>query len=419
MREWIRPTIACGLAASLLLAGCGRGEDDSADGPGKPISEGKATGDITIWAMGAEGEKLSELADDFMSENPDAKVTVTPIPWDGAHDKIANAIAAGETPDLTVVGTTWMGEFARTGGLDPTPEGLVAPDHFFDGAWDTTVVDGTSYGVPWYVETRMIYVNKDVAAKAGVSSSPKTWDDLKSGITAMQDKGDAEWGISLQPGGTGSWQTALPFVWQNGGEVMDGDNFAFNSPQTIEALDYYNSYFTDGLSPTDLPDGSLEPDFIKGEIGAFVSGPWHMGILDDQGATGEYALWPMPSKESRTSFIGGSDLAVFKDAKNRDGAWKFIQYASQPDVQVEWYKTVAALPSVTAAWDDKALASDPQLAAFGEQLDDAKAPPTIATWEQVAAAFDGQVEKLTKTDITAKEAADAIQEEATSIGTGG
>ena len=47
--------------------------------------------------MGAEGEKLDVLGEAFTEENPDATVEVTPVPWDGAHDKIATAIAAGET----------------------------------------------------------------------------------------------------------------------------------------------------------------------------------------------------------------------------------------------------------------------------------------------------------------------------------
>jgi len=417
MKARTRSAAALAVAALLALAGCGRepaGTGESA----KPLASGKATGDINVWAMGTEGEKLSVLAQDFMKENPEAKVKVTPIPWDGAHDKIATAIAGRQTPDVSMIGTTWMGEFAKTGGLDATPTDVVSKSDFFEGAWNTTVVGGTSYGVPWYVETRLFYVNKDVAAKAGVTTAPKTWDEFKTAIKAFKDKGGATWGVSLQPGGTGSWQSVMPFVWQNGGDVLSGDTFALGSPQATEAYAFYKSFFTEGLAPKDLPQGSLEPDFVKGKIGAFISGPWHIGILKDQNAAGKYQLWHMPGKASATSFVGGSDLAVFKDAKNREGAWKFVQYLSRPDVQIKWYQTSADLPAVSRGWDDPALKSDPLLSAFGEQLKDAKAPPAIATWEQVAAGFDAEIEKLTKTDETAQNAAQAIQQKATSIGTG-
>lgn len=413
----LKRSAALAVVAVMALAGCGRDSGGGQEAPAA-LDSGKAKGEITVWAMGAEGEKLGVLAQDFMKENPDATVKVTAIPWDGAHDKIATAIAGRQTPDVSMIGTTWMGEFAKAGGLDATPTDVVKKDDFFEGAWNTTVVDGTSYGVPWYVETRLLYVNKDVAAKAGVTSAPKTWDELEAAVRAFKDKGGATWGASLQPGGTGSWQTVMPFVWQAGGDVLNGDTFGFDSPQAVEALAYYKSFFAKGLAPKDLPQGTLEPEFVKGKIGAFVSGPWHIGILKDQGAAGKYDLWHMPGRQAATSFVGGSDLTVFKDAKNRDGAWKFVAYLSRPDVQIKWYQTVAALPAVTKGWDDPALKSDPQLAAFGDQLRDAKAPPAIPTWEQIAASFDTEVEKLTKTTVTPQDAAKAIQQQATSIGTG-
>ena len=418
MKGLVRASAVVAITAALALTGCGRGPDDGGGDIAEPLAEGKAAGEITIWAMGAEGEKLSVLAADFMKENPDATVKVTPIPWDSAHDKIATAIAGGQTPDVSMIGTTWMGEFAKTGGLEATPDTLVKKGDFFEGAWNTTVVGGTSYGVPWYVETRLLYVNKDVAAKAGVTSAPKSWDDFKAAVTALKEKGGAKWGVNLQPGGTGSWQSVMPFVWQNGGDILNGDTFAFDSPQTVEALAYYKSFFEEGLSPKALPEGSLEPSFLKGEIGAFISGPWHIGILKDQAGADKYQLWHMPAKQAATSFVGGSDLAVFKDAQNRDGAWKFVSYLSRPDVQIKWYQTAAALPAVTKGWDDPALKSDPMLSAFGDQLRDAKAPPAIPAWEQVAAAFDTEIEKLVKTAATPEETAKTIQRNATSIGTG-
>jgi len=419
MRTWTRSGAVLAVAAALALAGCGRDSGDGDAGASKPITAGKASGEITVWAMGTEGEKLSTFAADFMKDNPEAKVKVTPIPWDGAHDKIATAIAGRQTPDVSMVGTTWMGEFAKTGGLDPLPGGVVDPAAFFPGAWNTAVAGGTPYGVPWYVETRLIYVNKDVASRAGVTSAPKTWDEFMAAVKAFKEKGGAAWGVSLQPGGTGSWQTVLPFVWQNGGDVTGGGSgFALDSPQSVEALAYYKSFFDGGLAPKDLAQGALEPDFAAGKIGAFVSGPWHIGILKEQGANGKFDLWHMPGKQKATSFVGGSNLAVFKDAKNRDGAWKFVSWLSRPEVQVKWYQASSDLPAVKAGWDDPTLKADPLLSAFGAQLSDAKAPPAIATWEQIAGALDTEIEKLVKTDETAANAAKAMQQKATSIGTG-
>lgn len=405
--------------ALTLVAGCGRdsaGTDDEA----RSVTGGKATGDITVWAMGTEGEKLGAFAQEFMAENPGTTVNVTAIPWDAAHQKIASAIAAKQTPDVSMIGTTWQGEFAGTGALDPTPTDLIGKDAFFPGAWDTTVVNGTAYGVPWYVETRVIYYRKDLAAAAGFTAPPKTWDELKAMAKAMQ-AGGAKWGINLQPGKTGSWQTMLPFAWSNGANIAGSDGYTFDSPEMTEALAYYQSYFTEKIAPTELAEGALEPGFVRGEIGAFVSGPWHVGILSEQGGPGfadKFAVAPMPTKKTGTSFIGGSNIAVFKDAKNRDGAWKFIEWLSRPEVQVKWYAASTDLPAVQAAWQDGSLSGDVNLKVFGEQLTDAKAPPTFPTWEQVAAALDIEVEKLAKSGEDPATVARTVQDRAASIGTG-
>ena len=111
------------------------------------------------------------LAKEFEAANPGAKVNVTAIPWDAAYQKFTTAITAGTTPDAAMVGTTWMGEFAGNDALDPTPASI-DKSVFFEGAQKTTEVDGTSFGVPWYVETRLVYYRTDLAKKAGITDAP-------------------------------------------------------------------------------------------------------------------------------------------------------------------------------------------------------------------------------------------------------
>ena len=421
-KRWMR-FAAGALVLGVATAGCGRAsEDETASAPvdAEAVAEGPATGTVTVWAWGAEGEALGVLADDFMAENPDATIEITPIPVDAAHDKIASAIAAGETPDMAQIGTTWMGEFASTGALEATPTDLVAEEEFFPGPWATTVVDGTSYGVPWYTETRVIYYRTDLAEAAGVTAPPTTWDELSTMAKGMQDAG-AEWGISLQPGGTGAWQSLLPFAWQNGAQMAGDTEFTIDSPEMVEAVEYYDSFFTDGLSPTSIEPGALEQGFIDGSIGSFISGPWHMSILDEQAGEGFREQWQvahMPAEETGASFVGGSDLVVFDDSENRDAAWKFADYLTQPEVQQKWYETVSALPAVAVAWETGALADDEALAVFGAQLEDAQSPPTIPTWEEVASVLDSELEKVVVGDLEAAPAVEAMQQQAESIGTG-
>jgi multiple sugar transport system substrate-binding protein len=409
------------LAAALLgTAACGR-ETETPAGPGATeISQGKATGEITVWAMGGEGENLGKLAAGFERENPEAKVKVTPVPWDGAHNKIANAIAAGQTPDISLVGTTWMGEFAKTGQLQQTPSSFDR-DAFFPGLWATTEIGGKSYGVPWYADTRALYYRKDFAEKAGVQP-PKTWDELKSFAQALQEKGGAQKGIYLQSVGTGAWQTFMPFGWQAGGNIVDDSGkFTLDTPELRRALEYYTSFHAAGLSSNDrvLP-GQIEADFVDGKMGAFISGSYHRALLTTQGGAefeSKYGIVELPKGDKEAAFAGGGNMVVFKGAKNSDGAWKFIQYLSRPDVQAEWFGIQADPPAIQAAWQDPKLAGDEKLQVFARQLKVAKAPPAMPTWEQVAAAVDSGIEQAAK-GSPAADVLKSIQANATSIGTG-
>jgi multiple sugar transport system substrate-binding protein len=406
-------TVGAVLALSFALAACGGGDDGGDEGAG-----GQASGEVTVWAMGAEGEKLGQIAKDFTAENPDIKVNVTPIAWDVAHDKLLTAVAGGQTPDVSQLGTTWMGEFAKTGALEEVPDDIDL-NQFFEGAKNTAVVDETPYGVPWYVETRLLYYRSDIAKKAGVAEPPGNWDELMATAKAMKEKGGARYGIALAPN---NWQEFLPFVWQTGGEVVDDSGqFTFDTPEVKEALTYYKSFFDENLASPSVPEGfAVEQGFIAGTHPMFFSGPWHMSILEDQGGAdlkGKWDIAPMPEKDTATSFVGGSDLVVFKDSDNKEAAWEFVRYLLQPEVQQKWYATVSALPSVESAWDKAPLSTDKHLMLFGEQLQDAKSPPPHPKWEQVAVeAVNTELEKAVTGNSSVDEAAKAMQEKATAVG---
>jgi multiple sugar transport system substrate-binding protein len=419
--------LAAVLLLALLAASCGGGDDEAAETGGGDAgaettgaAESEVSGEITVWAMGAEGEKLSVLAKDFQAENPGTTVKVTPIAWDVAHDKLLTSVAGGTTPDISQMGTTWMGEFAETGALAEVPDD-VDLDATFEGARNTAVVGGTTYGVPWYVETRVLYYRTDIAEKAGITEPPTTWDELKAMAVAMKEKGGARYGISLSPN---NWQEFLPFVWQNGGEVATEEGFSFDSPEAVEALEFYQSFFKEGLTSPSVPEGfDVTQGFVAGTHPMFFSGPWHMSLIEEQGGAeleGNWGVAMMPEKESKTSFVGGSDLVVFEDSDNKDLAWAFVRYLLDPEVQQKWYTEVSALPSVESAWEQGELSSDENLALFGEQLRDAKSPPPIAKWEQVAAeVVNTELEKVMTGGSTPEQGAQAMQQKAEAIGTGG
>jgi multiple sugar transport system substrate-binding protein len=156
----------------------------------------------------------------------------------------------------------------------------------------------------------------------------------------------------------------------------------------------------------------------------FVSGPWHIGLIETAGGAdieGKWAVVALPGKDGPpgVSWVGGSNLVVYKDSANKDAAWAFVEYLSRPATQVTWYGEATVLPAVQAAWDDPAIAGDPSVAVFGEQLASTNAPPPVTTWNEIGTAINEQLERVTAGETSPEEGAQAMQQAAETIGTGG
>ena len=420
-----RPLLSAALAVTigaLALAGCGR-TDTPASGTGEEattLGEGAASGKITVWAMGAEGDALPDFVNEFTQANPDVTVEVTAIPWGSAHDKLQTAIAAGTGPDIAQMGTTWMTDFSTA--FATVPQGVDTSD-MFEGSLATTTVDGVALGVPWYVDTRVLYYRTDMAEAAGWTTAPTSWEELHRMASDLQSKGGAQYGIGLPGSENDAFQNSSWMVWSAGGSLMnaDGSAWTLDTPEVVDAFTYLQSFYTDGIAnpDADADTGANTQEFVAGTTPMFVDGPYMIGQLAEVGGADfadKYATAPLPTEKSATSFAGGSNLVVFKNSPNAEAAWKLIQWLSQPDTQVKWFQATGDLPATQSSWDDPALTEVAKLQAFGDQLKDTNSPPSNPTWSRVAAAGDQVVERLVHQQLTPEEAAANLQSEADSIG---
>lgn len=418
-------TAAAVLASASLLFGmsaCGR-TDNAADGAGDAavtsIDSEPATGDLTVWAMGNEGDLLGDFVEGFKEENPDVNITVTAIPWASAHDKIQTAIAAGTVPDVIQMGTTWMADFADA--FAPVPENFDLSD-FSAGPLEAGQVNGEQLGVPWYVDSHVLYYRTDIAEQAGWDHAPETLDELSQMAKDVKQVDGVENGIYISPSGADSWQGTLWAFFSSGVSLMDDEgNWTLDTPQMHEATEYIDSFFKDGITGTnlDVTPGVSITQFVNGETPIMTGGPTTISQIADQGGDPDsYATAVIPKGESSTSFVGGADFVVMDEAANPDAGWKFIQWMTKPETQVEWYKTATVLPSSQSAWEDETLAGDDKLVAYGEQLKSTQAPPAVPTWAQVSAAGDRIMEQIYKGQLSVDEGLKNLQAEAESIGIG-
>src|SRR4030095_11255218 len=126
--------------------------------------------------------------------HPGIRVIVQQIPWTAAHEKLLTGFVGGSPPDLAQLGNTWIPEFAAIGALEPLAERIaasrvVSPSAYFEGIWKTNAFEGTTYGIPWYVDTRVLFYRADLLKAAGYAEAPRTWSAWREAMVKVRDAG--------------------------------------------------------------------------------------------------------------------------------------------------------------------------------------------------------------------------------------
>jgi N,N'-diacetylchitobiose transport system substrate-binding protein len=213
----------------------------------------------------------------------------------------------------------------------------------------------------------------------------------------------------------------LPTIWQAGGEIatQDGETWksALDTPQAAEAIDYYASFYKEGLAPKDAI-GWEEPDaqqaFINGDIAMLVAGGWtYQAIVDTKPEMEEQigtVLEPAGPSDN-TAFAGGSHLVVFKESKAPELANAFVDFMLKPEELNKFTSGVGFLPGTTAGIESSGYLEDPVKKPFAEQLLEHSAVyPPSPRWGALEGAniFDGEIQKVMQGKQSAQEAAKAL-----------
>lgn len=345
--------------------------------------------------MGREGEVLSQLMPAFEKLHPEIGVDVQQIPWTAAHEKLLTAYVGEATPDIAMLGNTWVPEFVALDALEPldslaASSSIVTRDDFFDGIWKTNVVDGKTFGIPWYVDTRIIFYRTDLVAKAGYREFPTTWTDWVAAMKKIKQQMAPNQFPLLMP--TNEWPQPVIFALNVGSPILrDAGRYgAFEQPEFRRGFDFYMSLYRQGLaSPVSTAQVSnLFQEFERRNIAMFISGPWLIGEMKNRLNAETQSSWmtaaiPGPNGPG-VSLAGGSSLSLFVASKHKKEAWVLMEYLSQPSVQTEFYHLTGDLPPRKSAWADTALANNKYARAFREQLERVVPTPQVPEWEEIA-----------------------------------
>jgi multiple sugar transport system substrate-binding protein len=347
--------------------------------------------------MGAEGEYIKALIPDFEKNYPGIKVKSQMIPWTAAQEKLITAYASGNLPDIFQLGNTWVPQFVALGAIENLNEFIknsdqINQENYFKGIWDTNLIDSTIYGIPWYIDTRVLFYRTDILKEAGFSLPPKTWDELYEVSRRIKElfKGQEKYAIYLP---TNEWAPFVIFGLQAHSTLLkDNNSFGNFSGQNFKrAFEFLIRFHKEKLAPVGISQvANVYQAFADAYFSMYISGPWNVREFK-KWMTGELAdKWmtaPLPGPDAKTpgvSLAGGSSLVISEKSRNKDAAWQFCEYLSLPQVQIQFYRLVSDLPAVKAAWKDSTLQNDPYMKAFYQQFQYVVATPKITEWEQIA-----------------------------------
>jgi len=299
--------------AALAVAACSPGSDNDDDGT-------DASGDVTtvtfrLWDEAAAAAYEQSFAT-FTEQHPDIKVEIETVPWANYWEQLPLDLQAGEMADIFWTNTSNFGRYADAGNLMNITEQL-GDDHdeWTAGSAELYTRDDVLWGVPQLTDSIALFYNKTLLDEAGVDPTTLTWSPEESedtllpalldlttdsaGVTAAEEGFDADdvsvWGFNAQ---NDLQAIYIDFLAQNGGQYQDGDEYAFDSPEGVEAFQYLvdliNTHHVSPSAADTNANGDLARElFVQGKMALFQSGQYSLSAMADIGDSFEWGIAPM------------------------------------------------------------------------------------------------------------------------------
>jgi multiple sugar transport system substrate-binding protein len=376
-------TLAISAVAVTLLAtacGSGNGSTDGQSGGTGPVPDPKDPVTVTFSSWVGKESSIKKMAADFHKEHPNITVKFQNVPAEESQQKLTAQIAGGNPPDAAFVDASTVAGFASRKALvnldDYVSRGdIVDPDDYVDAFKTFATFDDHLYGLPFDGESTALFYRTDLFEQAGIAAPPTNWDEFEDDAKRLTDPAKKQYGIAMfAPESAYYW---YPWLWQNGGEVLDKDGkVAFDSDKAKESADYYvglTKYAPKDYLNSNSYDGRVA--FANAQVGMYVAGAWFAGTLSEEfpDIEGKWATAPLPEgKAGCGTTIGGDALVLFGSSKQQDAAWKWIEFLSQPDNMAQWtYKSEGStlLPPRKSLLDSPELVENkPILEGFADAM---------------------------------------------------
>ena len=386
--------LAVGIAAALVLAGCG--DDDGSEPTADETAAAPEPADIRLWLNGTDTpqEIRDWLEAEFEEQNTDSTLTIEEQEWEGLVERLTTSLGSeSETPDVVEVGNTQAPTFTTVGAFADLTDRLddLGGDDLLPSFVEAGSVDGRTYAVPYYAGSSYVFYRKDLFEKAGLEV-PTTMDEFVDAAIALKaDNADVpNFSGFWLPGQ--DWRDGQAFIWDAGGDwaTEEGGEWqgALSSPESQEGLATVQRLFAEASgAPKDGNEADPQVPFCAGEIGMMLRPGWVRWSIDNAeigcpDLAPQMGVFPLPGSDGEPApvLLGGSNIAVSAKSQNQELAYNLVELMLSDEYQTQMAKAGLTPAKLSLAPN---LGTDEFAQAAVEAASNAKLTPAAANWAAV------------------------------------
>jgi multiple sugar transport system substrate-binding protein len=386
-------------------------------------AEAKTTLNALFMAQAGYSESdVRAMTDAYLKNHPDVSIKLEFVPYEQLHDKITLAAGSGQGYDTVLYDVIWPAEFAEnniltdvTSRIDPATKSAVE-----DGAWTTVYYKDKAYGMPWSVDSKYLFYNKEMLQKAGIANPPKTWDELLADAKIIKQKGIVDYPIVW------SWSQAEAVICDYaillqayGGKFLDENGKpAFNKGGGLDALKYMVQSLKDGVTNPHSIE-YLEEDvrgvFSSGKAAFALNWTYMYGLANTNakesqivGKVGVVAPPGVDGKNPIGTVNGAMGLGIPTSSQNKDAAWDYIKFLSSPEIEAKY--AASSPPIWKSFYEEAAKQNRPDsdlMKAEAESFNALSNRPQVPDYQQFSARLQQAIQQALLGKATPEDALNA------------
>ncbi len=324
-------------------------------------SQSTRTPEVEFWTMQLQPEftdYFNQLIANFEQENPGVKVKWVDVPWADMQSKILTAVSANTAPDVVNLNPDFAAQLAGRNAWLPLDEKIPndVRQQYLPKIWQANMLNGKTFGIPWYLTTSVAIYNTDLLEQAGVMQPPQTYEEMAAIAKQVKEKtGKYAFFMTVVP--TDSAEVLQSFAQMGVPLIGTDGKAAFNTPEGRAVFQYWTDLYKDGLLPKEvLTQGHRRAIelYQAGETAILSSGPQFLKAVETNAPAiaKVSAVAPQISGSTGKKNVAVMNLVIPRSSDQPEAAVKFALYVTNNTNQLSFAKAANILPSTTAALND-------------------------------------------------------------------